>query len=327
MRKIACGACLLALIAAPGIVQAGEKSDPAERAKAIAPFIDEATVTIVHADMSRLDPAPFVPVVAEMVPGYQRAGQEWRNKAAEQINGLLAALARAGSKDLYVVVSFRSLDWPALVVPLPENTGPARLKELVEEASSVDVVELHGALVAAPSMTFDRLRSLPPDPRPELVQAFEAAGDTAAQVVILPPKHTARVLEAVLPTLPEELGGGPSSVISNGLLWAALGINLTPKVSLQVVTQARDHEAAVALREKWIQITRLLGQNQEFRKIVPNYDQLAPAIVPEVQGDRLVLVHDEDSPGAAALSTALESVISWAGARSGQPEPKASGND
>ena len=110
MRRIAPGRCLLLLIAAAGVVQAGEKSDPAARAKAVAPFIDEGTVAVVHADMSRLDPAPFVPVVAELVPGYRRVGQEWKNQAVQQINGLLAALARAGSKDLYVIVSFRSLD-------------------------------------------------------------------------------------------------------------------------------------------------------------------------------------------------------------------------
>lgn len=322
MRKIASGTCLLVLIAAAGIVQAGEKSDPAARAKAVAPFIDEGTVAVVHADMSRLDPAPFVPVVAEMIPGYQRAGQEWRNQAAEQIKGLLAALARAGSKDLYVIVSFRSLDWPALVVPLPEDVDPTRLKELVEEAGSLDVEEVHGALVAAPGSTFDRLRKSPPDPRPELAQAFEAAGDTAGQVLILPPKHAARVLDEVLPTLPEELGGGPSSVVTRGLLWVAIGVNVTPKVSHRAVTQARDNQAAVALREMWVRITRLLGKNEGFRKIVPNYDQLAPTIVPEVQGDKLVLVHGEGSPGAAALKTTLESLFSWAQSRSKPPQPE-----
>ena len=55
MRRIFSGACLLLLLAAAGVVQAGEKSDPAAMAKAIAPFIDKGTVAIVHADMSRLD--------------------------------------------------------------------------------------------------------------------------------------------------------------------------------------------------------------------------------------------------------------------------------
>jgi hypothetical protein len=322
MRKIACGTCLLLLIAAGGICQAAEKSDPAARARAIAPFIDEATFAIVHADMSRLDPAPFVPVVAELVPGFQWAGQEWRSKAIEQIKGLLAALARTGCKDLYVVISFRSLDWPALVVPLPENIDPTRLKELVEEAGSLDMGQLLGALVVAPDMTFDRLRKSPPDPRPELAQAFEAAGDTAGQVLILPPKHAARVLDDVLPTLPDELGGGPSSVVTRGLLWVAIGVNVTPKVSHRAVTQARDNQAAVALREMWVRITRLLGKDKEFRKIVTNYDQLAPTIVPEVEGDKLVLVHAEGSPGAAALKTTLETLFAWAGSRSKPPEPE-----
>ncbi len=318
--------CLMLAFGVACVVRAEEKPDAAARAETVAPFIDETTIVIVHADMTRFDPRPFVAVVLEMLPEFKNNSPELQNRGIETIGGYLSALARAGCKDLYVVMNLRVPDWPALVVPLPEVMDQERLKAIIEEAEGIGPREMHGALVVADYQTLDRFAESSPVPRSKLAPAFEAVGDAAAQVLILPPEHTARVLEAVLPTLPDELGGGPSSVFTN-IQWTALGINMKPRVSLQVTTQMRDEQGAVALRGKWRQIVDFLGQDEGFREVVSNYDQIAPLMIPKAEGARLVLEQAEGSPGAVALEEALESVFAWARSRIEQREGEGNGSE
>jgi hypothetical protein len=297
-----------------GTALSAESPASVAMAEAVAPFIDEGTILIVHADISRLDPSPFIPVAMELSPGAQRTTAEWKRQSIQNVDEFLKSLALAGANDLYVLFSLRMLHWPALVVPLPEDLDKARLDELMAKANSAEGKLVKGALVLGPESTLDQFAKFPPDPRPELAAAFEAAGDKASHVLILPPKHMMEVLGAVLPVLPEEWGGGPSSLIAN-LKWIALGSNVTPPASHQAVTQARDEQGAVALREKWSQIVRLLGKNEKFRKAVGNYEEIAPQVIPEVEGDRLILVHAEGSPAALAQEKMLESVFQWARSR------------
>ena len=51
-------------------------------------------------------------------------------------------------------------------------------------------------------------KRLRPITRPELTTAFETAGDTAIQAILLPPKYFRRVIEETMPQLPKEIGGG-----------------------------------------------------------------------------------------------------------------------
>ena len=70
--------------------------------------------------------------------------------------------------------------------------------------------------------------------------ALEAAGDTAAQVLLLPPKHYRRVLEEAVGEFPKELGGGSMKILTEGVLWAAVGIDLDPRPALRMVIQSED---------------------------------------------------------------------------------------
>jgi len=59
---------------------------------------------------------------------------------------------------------------------------------------------------------------------PELTAAFEAAGDSAVQVALIPPAYAARVIDELMPEFPKQLGGGPTTVLTRGISWAAAGI-------------------------------------------------------------------------------------------------------
>ena len=70
------------------------------------------------------------------------------------------------------------------------------------------------ALVGGDEATLKRLHDLKPEARPELAKALAAANGNLAQFVVLPPKDAAKVLESVMPTLPAEVGGGSSKVLT-----------------------------------------------------------------------------------------------------------------
>jgi len=138
-----------------------------------------------------------------------------------------------------------------------------------------------------------QLESVKPDQRPELVKAFQAAGDTAVQVAIIPPKHFARVVEEMLPELPKEIGGGSSTIVTHGALWAAIGIDLPPKATAKLVVQSQDTAAVEALIQKVGDAMRFLDGLPETKKRVPKFNQIAASLMPKAEKDQLVLVLDE----------------------------------
>ncbi len=133
-----------------------------------------------------------------------------------------------------------------------------------------------------------RTKTFRPAARPELAAAFEAAGDTAAQVILIPPADTRRVVEELVPRLPNELGGGPSSVLTRGVRWAALGIDVEPK-SLRLVIQSDSREAAEALRAALADLLKAVAGQTAVRKTLPQFDVIAATLLPRVDGSRLVL--------------------------------------
>ena len=105
-----------------------------------------------------------------------------------------------------------------------------------------------------------------------------------------------------MPQLPKEIGGGPSSIVTHGVSWAAVGIDLPPHLALHLVVKSDDAPAAEALRAKWTGILRLAGQQKEIRSAVPQFDQLAALLTPKVEGDRLVFNLDNKAPPLARCS-------------------------
>ena len=83
----------------------------------------------------------------------------------------------------------------------------------------VVVTPLQGADVAG------TWKIAPSVPRRELTPAFAAVASYPIQVLLLPPDYLRRTVQELLPQLPPQLGGGPSTLLTDGLSWAALGID------------------------------------------------------------------------------------------------------
>ncbi len=312
MNKAALAA-MLPLLAALAASAAPAPFDPAARAREIAPFIDAQTVAVAHVDVSRVDvEAAFARLVriADLSKSPDaREIARVKTLAAEWASQFLAA----GGRDIYVVVSLADIPpVPFLVVvPLRDGADERAIRALLYSGRAdgpterapepgrrgrpnTEVAVVGNAVVGVSSVILDRVRKMTPDPRPELADAFAAAGDTAAQLLILPTADNRRVIEELLPELPKEIGGGASTIVTQGLMWAAIGIDAPPNTSIRLTIQSRNADAAEAMG-RWLQVfLKTLVNTREVSKALPGFDQVTGALTPTVTGDRLTLILDRE---------------------------------
>ena len=120
-----------------------------------------------------------------------------------------------------------------VIVPLGEGADAKAIGQLLCGGGTVKgpvtlptCATVHNAVFAGTNEALERVRQLKPVERPELAAAFATLGDTGAELVLTPSADTRRVVEEMLPILPKELGGGPITSVTRGLLWTAAGSEL-----------------------------------------------------------------------------------------------------
>jgi hypothetical protein len=317
MRKKLFVVGLLAVFGMIGVSRAEPATEAASRAKLAAPFVDEATVGLAHVDLARIQPDALV---AQLVRVYPTAAPQLE-ELKQRLEKLLSAFRQGGGKELYVIFSFTDIPeaW-FFVVPLSDASKPEMLAALLRSLGAKASQRVGDVLVAGDKRTVARIRGLRPDERPELAQAFAAAGDSVAQLLVLPPKHAPRVVEELLPVLPAEIGGGPSSVFTQGLRWAAIGVTgeAGPSLSLHAVIQSQNAQAAAALGAKLDDMAQLAGRLEVLRQRAPRIDELLRVLLPKVQGDRLILTLDVQNQGIATLLAAMDVPLEEARSRARQ---------
>jgi hypothetical protein len=297
----------LLLFVVPAIVlltfstsMAEDKFDPAARAKTIAPFIDEQTLVVMHVDLTRFKLDVLFDKQIQLVPALKEVILREKIGAVPQAE----AFIKAGGKDIYGVIQTPTPMGPPyrfLVIPVGPGVDERAITEnemFIGTSFKRSGDLLVGGLVSGPEVSskpelLSRLGKTPPDQRPELALAFEAAGDTAAQVLLLPPKYVKRVIEETMPQLPKEIGGGSSSVVTQGCLWAALGFNVEPNLMARLIIQSQDAAAAAALNKKLAEVWQNVAQLPAVKKDVPKMSEAVELLTPNAEGDRLVLVFDE----------------------------------
>jgi len=299
-------ACLLGVLlcgataAAQGPANFGGKS----RAETIARFVDEQTIGIVHVELSRLDFDQLLKQAAELAPGSEKLLAPVVEKARPDVKRLIAS----GAKHVYLLFSLADPRRPLRVFAFEDGADVKALREAIGAQPSEAVEQVNHALVVGDKKTVERIRMQTPVARPEIARAFEAAGNSAIQLLALPTTDNRRVIEELLPSLPAEVGGGSSKVLTRGAMWAAAGIDLAPQPRLKLVVQSQDREAAAALRDKWLTVLKLIGRDARVAKVVPQFDTLSAKLTPAIQDDRLQLLVEKDSlawgPLAELLKTA-----------------------
>jgi hypothetical protein len=293
MKRTLAGVVLLAA-AAGG--RAEDPKDSARLAKAVAPFVEEGTLVVAHVDLTRIDPDRLA---ARAAAATGLRPEDLAALASEADRKRLQALVKAGARDVFFVLAMADLfnKGGALIFSLGEGADEKAITEALGRKYEKPV-KVGTALLTGDPDTVERLRKNKPAARPALADAFAAAGDATAQVVLLVPPDAPRLYEETLPTLPADLGGGPIKVYTRGVRWVALGVDTAPAIKLRVTIGSPDEASAKALGTALAdQLLPALAKLKMAREAVPTIDKIVPLVTPKVQGDRLTVVLDEKDLG------------------------------
>ncbi len=258
----------------------------------LAPFIENQTVAVGYLDLSALE---LQALAAEL----RTAGcaDDLVAQVQEGLSGALAPLSQAGLRELYMVVSTDYLlaQPMALVAPLADEADPAPARQLLGGmVHGFETDTMHGAVVAAEPYALEQIRRSRPVRRPGLESAVEAAADAPAWFAFAPTDDNRRVIEETMPGLPEELGGGQSTVLTRGVRWALVGATLPPEPTVRATVQSESPQAAVALKEWWEAFSAAFTQHPEVQRELPMAVQVASMLEPRVTEARVQVTLDAD---------------------------------
>ena len=294
----------MAVCVSTAVLAAEGDSSPEARARVVAPYLDRLTIAVVRVDISRLRTEPLLEEHARLFP---KTSPVHRKRLRKSLDRMAVGFVDNGFPVMYIVVDMCN---QALVVILPitAKSNVEKLTALPHElpfiAPGAKIEKLDDAVFVGGGRLPERIRLQKPDERPELVEAFRAAGDAPVQLLILPTADHRRVIEEMLPTLPAEIGGGPTSVLTQGMLWMAVGLDPPPQTTLRAVIRSKDPAAARALQKKWTEIARLFA-GETVPQWLRGMGGAVGALTPGVEGDRLVVSLGPEAGGIQPLVAAL----------------------
>jgi hypothetical protein len=138
-----------------------------------------------------------------------------------------------------------------------------------------------------------RIKELQPKERPELAKAYASVGDAPIRVALLIDPDSRRAFEDTLPNLPKWLGGGPTKVLTQGVRWGALGIDLAPALALRVHVESPDEAAASKVKQWWSEELKLLARDKEVQTVWPKFQDHAEKLEAVQKGTQVAVALDE----------------------------------
>ena len=264
------------------------------RLQAIEPFVGSDVFAVLEVDLARAD----FPALAVRVLGDSPSGPFTGMKNLQWPE----ALRLAGAKEIYFVFSMIDMPGqPFVVVPLADGANAAEIGRLFQPGGKARGLvgasasaTVHNAVFAGPPAALERVRRAVAPPRQELAAAFASADGaaTAARLVIIPSADSRRVLEEMVPSFPVELGGGPITELSRGLLWAAIAVDGGAQPQLRVVVESKDAGAAQALERLAQNAKAYLIRSPDLQKLSPELPKILADVKPTVEGSRVTLTVD-----------------------------------
>ncbi|NLS92374.1 MAG: DUF1559 domain-containing protein [Planctomycetaceae bacterium] len=307
--RLACFSLPLIVLATTA-AWAEDKASP--RATEIAPVLDQFARAVVCIDLKQADVAPLFDLVAseEVMAAYSHI------PLVDDLEKARSTLLDNGIDRVYFVVSLadmphcpgylvapctRTLQPDTLAKALPDLAAPLLVgDELVPRTLSRQATSW---FYLGTEAAYQRLRADEVPTRPDLSAAIAASSESPVQVFLLPSDDDRRLLEELLPTLPEPLGSGPSSVLARGLHWAVAQLNLQPEPAVRLVIQSTDHQAARRFREVLVKAVALVSQQESHSDLPDTTTDPAHVskLIPQVQGDRLEMTLRKSSGLLAVL--------------------------
>jgi hypothetical protein len=292
---------------------AASAATPAQPQESI-PLVDELSRGIVCIDLEHADASRLLNLAApaETMASYLRVS------FVEELAQARSTLLAAGIRRVYLVFSLEDLplrpwylvapcngpvDAPALFAKLPNRTLRRLLSCDDLAAHSFTAEDATHWLFIGAEDAFQRAEKAKPSARPELKAALAESGTSTVRILLLPSDDDRRVIEELMPTLPGPLGGGSSSVLTRGLRWASVQLDLEPEPSVRMVIQSIDNEATERFCPLLVRALMAANEQKSRTDLMDLVVELAQVneLMPKVDGDRLVLNLRESDGTLAAL--------------------------
>jgi Protein of unknown function (DUF1559) len=279
--------------------------------------VDDSAVAVAHIDFARVDVAS---AAKDLARAAESGGIPVDLPALELLAGQSQSLKEAGVTSVYAVFAAASLgdDNPYYVALLEPGRNAASVAEFVKQkianptgvfvissnrSSFAAVAAIGDAVVAGSESVVARLKGSAPAPRPELKGALTAAASMPVAFLLVPSADQRKALEETLPTLPPDMGGGSTLVLTRGLLWGAIGYSPQDK-AWNVVIQSENAAAATAFQKGLRDLPSRFAHVAWMKSVFPE-GRLPDSLVPAVTNDLLKLTVKQSDPGAVALEQTL----------------------
>jgi hypothetical protein len=312
---------LVSLCAALGLAARGAAADeapPNRLAKIVAPFVDRQTLAVVHLDLMAFDAVKTIDAAAELfqMPEQQRVRMQ---ADVAPISVISQTLQSGQTADMFLVVSMADVARSPYFVVMPvDQSTPAKAiaievrRDLEKQWGRPAAIEQIGeAVVVGGPATLERLKKAHhTQVDPALAASLAAAGKSSLTMAIIPSQELRGLFEAIVPALPSQLGGGPTKAFTRGFVWASIAVDLPPEeAAARVVVQSADAEAAAAFEREARKLLAGLGQVEQVREAIPDFDAQSKRLVPVASGDRLELELTEKNGGLTALAAIAGPVL------------------
>lgn len=246
------------------VVEAQMVTPPAERAKAVARYVNLDTAFVGYVDLRKLDVGVLEECMLEhaqsVVPQEERpTAQTQIRLAMDKVRQWRKALVDAGAVEVYGIADTQMVQREPgfLVIPHVDKAEEvARALQLTLGGGGLVVTAANDAVLISSERAAGDLAVYQPAERPELTQAM-ATSDAPVLAVLFPNELMERALRSVPENVPPGLGRGPIASLAQGCQWALVELRLPPAEQLQVVVQTKDPGTAAALekavRQQWVQ--------------------------------------------------------------------------
>ncbi len=274
----------------------------AKRASAVlAPCMSEQTIAVVRIDLKRVDVGAMFDMMADIVTPIVGAEQAKMivgsfEEPRKEMNGFVEKLKATGCQEMYIVLSMDVFPGYIIAFPISDGMNVVELSSMV--GSYMDIggggacIQKEGLVLAGDQQSIERCKGAKSVSRPILDKATAGAGEASIQVLLIPNADTRKVLEATLPIMFDQGIKVPANAITKGLQWAAISIDLPPRMSLNVKVESADDGSALALKELLASVGKYVCQIPDLREMSPKIDAVLEMLEPKVEGGKLLVSLD-----------------------------------
>jgi prepilin-type processing-associated H-X9-DG protein len=274
--------------------------------QSLAPCVDAQTFAVVRIDLSRVDADALFDLAAQAAAKYVDADQiaTLRNKSGgprQAMKQRIDAFKAASGQVIYMMWSTNDLPGFILAVPATEKTNQPALKDWVgttlDDLSygcpDLKQVRKQDLLLMGSKQIVERWEKTSPVVLANLDKASAAVQGATIQILLVPNDDTKQILGAMLPALTQWGVQIDGNAISNGLQWAAIGIDLPPRPAIRLHIQATDATSAAALGRVVAALWQRVGQIQSLKQTCPNLDASLAMLSPTADGNVSRLALDD----------------------------------